>query len=305
MRNVVIDFSVVILLYNGEEIAMKHTVDSVLNQKGCTYEIILADDCSTNSCLQETKAYLEEKGCCQYKVVAHPKNVGTVRNISDALQQAKGQYVKCIGVGDMLYDEHTLSDIAAYMKQSDCAMCFGKTVSFYWEEEQMRKVLIPCPADIKAFRDKKTDRINRNIIQNHGWIIGVSMYYNTAKYIQYLEEILDVVRYCEDLLQVILLLHGEEIGYYPYPVVYYEVGSGISTNAGNGNSGRMLQDHNTFWETMAKCYPNRLLVQKGAKMQQYQSISQASQRQRKIIIHNFDYVLMCLRTRFQKKLYQE
>ena len=98
------DFSVIILCYNSKWNALKQTIDSVLCQKNISFEIILADDASTNDCLQKAENYLKNRGFLSYKVLAHEQNVGTVQNLTDALEETTGKYVKGIGACDLLFD---------------------------------------------------------------------------------------------------------------------------------------------------------------------------------------------------------
>lgn len=297
------EFSVMILCYNPEKDALRKTIDSVLVQKGVGWELILADDCSGNGCLEFAKEYLEGRGHPDYKVMAHEKNVGTVQNIYDAIQLAEGRYIKCIGAGDLLLEDTTLKKVYDYMQETSCTMCFGKMQAYRMNREDVEKVDYFWPPDIGAFIGRRQKRIERNVVRNHGWIPGASMFYDTAKFKKGLEEITGTVKYCEDLLQVLLLVHQERIAYFPCGTVYYEMGSGISTNNNGGNSGRMQNDHKNFWEYAVRKYPGDKLVRQGYRMYRYEGMPQANRRRLTIIVRNPGYVLMLIRTLFQHKLY--
>ena len=297
-------FSVILLLYNSENDAIKKTIDSIICQKDINAEIILSDDCSKNQCTDYAVNYLKEKAYADYKLLTHPENVGTTQNIYDALKLVSNKYVKCIGAGDLLFSENTLSDIYDFMELEKCTMCFGKIQAFYVDENG-NNCLIPyfLPSDIKSFQKGNTDKIKDNIIKNHGWIIGASMFYETEGFKKYLQQILGTVRYCEDLLQVSLLLNDEKISLYPKGAVYYEVGSGISTTS-TGPSKRLVKDHSKFWNMLIKKYPDNKLVKKGYYMQKLQSIDEPLRRKLAIILHNPGYIIMMLKTKLQKKRYE-
>ncbi len=297
-------FSVILLLYNSDNDAIKKTIDSIVCQKDVEAEIILSDDCSKNQCVEYAVEYLKDIGYNNHKVLTHPENVGTTQNIYDALELVSNKYLKCIGAGDLLYSENTLSDIYDFMEAEKCTMCFGKIQAFYVDENG-NNCLIPyfLPSDIKAFQKGKADTVKANIIKNHGWIIGASMFYETSGFKKYLAQILDSVRYCEDLLQVTLLLNDEKISLYPKGAVYYEVGSGISTNQ-SGPSPRLVKDHSKFWSMLIKKYPDNKLVKKGYYMQRLQSINEPLRRKLAIILHNPGYIIMMLKTKAQKKRYE-
>ncbi len=297
------EFSVIVLCYNSERKALYRTLASVLNQKNIDMEIILADDASSNHCVQEGIEYLNSKQYSSYKIKKHNKNVGTVQNILDALALAEGEYVKCIGAGDMLYGESTLQQVYAFMQKTGCTMCFGKMQAYHEKESRIEKLPFFVPADIKSHQKGNLRRIQTNIIQHHGWIAGASMFYHTDKFMTYLPTLLGTVRYCEDLLQIILLINDEPIAYMDSGLMYYEIGSGISTNTGSGNSARMQGDHDRFWALLQKQYPANGLIQKGSKMHRLECITPEKKRQLQIILHNPGYVCMMLRTKLQKHRY--
>lgn len=298
------DFSVMVLCYNSEEKALKSTLDSILCQKDINFEIILADDASKNDCVAIAKDYLKYNNFSDYKVMAHEENVGTVQNIYDALKLAEGRYVKCIGTGDLLFEEYTLCKLAKFMDTEQCTMCFGKMQAYNYEDGKLHLMTLTVPQDITAFYQKNTDRIAKNIIQNHGWIAGASMFYNTKEFLSLLKELLGTVRYCEDLLQVNLLLHNKKISFFPYAAVYYEVGTGISTNNGNGNSNRVKNDHDQFWDMMVNKYHDSKMVHIGNTMNELIYIKSFPKKLISMIMKNPGYLVMCLKTKLQIKQYE-
>lgn len=297
-------FSVIILLYNAQWKPLRMTLNSVLGQTGVELEIILADDASRNDCLKQTEEYLEQKGFSDYKVMHHEENVGTVCNIYDALELATGQYVKAIGAGDLLFEADTLCKVAAFMDREKPAMCFGKMQAYYMEDGDMKKGLLTCPFDVEAFEINDLDRIQKNIIQNHGWIVGASMFYDTKKFLAYLKQIRGVVRYCEDWLQIVLLLNREKISYFPEGIEYYESDSGISTNPGNGNSERIRNDHIRFWNWLSEEYGEHKLIRKGYTYHRCEIIQNGILRKIKVIMRSPRYLLMLFRTLKQKEKYR-
>ena len=155
----------------------------------------MADDGSSNNCMDEAVKYLEEKKYKNYKVLNHPKNVGTVQNLYDALLLATKKYVHSIGAGDLFYSETTLKEIYDHMTKEKSDMSFGKVQGFYKDEAGCIKQFPYClPADIKAFEKKNYKRMQKDIIQNHGWIVGASMFYKTEVLMKYIKTILGKVR---------------------------------------------------------------------------------------------------------------
>ena len=299
------EFSVILLLYNSTKESVRRTLASILCQEKVDWELILSDDGSSNNCLQEAEEYLLEKHYSNYKVKRHPQNVGTVQNIADAMELVEGKYVKCIGAGDLFFERFTLKTVYDYMeKDDDASMCFGKMQAYSEKDSRLKLSPISCPPDILAFKKKNIKRIQQNIIKNNGFISGASMFYRSDKFKLYLESLLGVVTYCEDLLQIILLLNNERIIYLDDGLIYYEMGTGISTNTNIGNSIRMKHDFEEFWNMIIKKYPENSLLKSGRNLYHRECIPEKRKRQLQVIIFNPGYVFMLLRTFFQKKIYE-
>ena len=82
-------FTVAISAYNIENY-VKRAIDSVLNQTFKNYELLVIDDCSTDSTMKVIKEVVGEKA----KILQTKKNSGTAaasRNI--AIENAKGEYL--------------------------------------------------------------------------------------------------------------------------------------------------------------------------------------------------------------------
>lgn len=79
--------SIVMPVYNNFELT-KHCIDSINNAKLKTnYEIIIADDCSTDETQNIEKYY------SNVKLIRPDKNLGFLLNVKNAIQHAKGEYI--------------------------------------------------------------------------------------------------------------------------------------------------------------------------------------------------------------------
>ena len=299
-----IDFSVIVLCYNCEDNALAHTLNSIICQEEVDFEVILADDASSNACLSFGEKLLQDKEFSKYKVLSHPVNVGTVQNIYDAMEMAEGRYVKCIGAGDLLFSTTTLKDIKRFMDKESCAMCYGRMQAYRYNQEAIEYLDYPVPSDIYAHIKGDKKRIKKNIVENHGWIPGASMFYDTPKFKEYLKEIIGVVRYCEDLLQVSLLMEDEKLSYYPYGAMYYELGTGISTNKESGSYKRIKKDHQDFFEAMGERYKGDKYIKKSIVMHKFTYMEGFGKKLIYILVNNPRYLLTIIRTKLQKGRYK-
>ena len=80
--------SVILPTYNGEKY-LAETLESVLNQTYTNLEIIIVDDCSTDSTIDIIKSYNDER----IKLYVNEKNLGIGDNTNKALSLATGEFI--------------------------------------------------------------------------------------------------------------------------------------------------------------------------------------------------------------------
>ena len=100
-------FTVAISAYNIENY-VKRAIDSVLNQTFKNYELLVIDDCSTDSTVEVIKQVVGQNA----KILQTKKNSGTAaasRNI--AIENAQGEYLLFLDGDDDLYSNETLKEI--------------------------------------------------------------------------------------------------------------------------------------------------------------------------------------------------
>ncbi len=99
--------SVIVLTYNQEQ-TIGRALDSVLAQK-CeyTYEIVLADDCSTDSTPDICRRYAEEYPD-KIRYIANSTNKGILDNYFDCVLDARGEYIADCAGDDFWTDERKL-----------------------------------------------------------------------------------------------------------------------------------------------------------------------------------------------------
>ena len=100
-------FSIIICAYNIESY-IKRAINSVLNQTFNDYELIVADDCSTD----DTLKIVRELGNDKIKILKTEINTGTAggtRNLG--LKEAIGEYILFLDGDDTFYNENVLEKI--------------------------------------------------------------------------------------------------------------------------------------------------------------------------------------------------
>jgi glycosyltransferase involved in cell wall biosynthesis len=82
-------FSICIPTYNSGAL-VAYAIDSALKQDFSDYEILIVDDKSTDTTLQEINKYAALENVC---IVVNDKNLGLTANWNKCLQLAKGKYI--------------------------------------------------------------------------------------------------------------------------------------------------------------------------------------------------------------------
>ncbi|MBW2938905.1 glycosyltransferase family 2 protein [Aureisphaera sp. CAU 1614] len=133
-----IRFSVVIPLYNKENY-VEATLKSVLNQRYENFEILIVNDCSTDSSLEKVNSFIDKR----IKIIQHPINKGLSASRNTGIQNATADYVAFIDADDLwkpTFLEKMNSLIGTYQNQTSV---FASTYEITFGEE--RKVMFPFP----------------------------------------------------------------------------------------------------------------------------------------------------------------
>ena len=142
-------FTVAISAYNIENY-VKRAIDSVLNQTFKNYELLVIDDCSTDSTMEVIKQVVGQNA----KILQTKKNSGTAaasRNI--AIENAQGEYLLFLDGDDELYSNETLKEIDEHIKENKYDIIYlgyenvGHTENYYRisnKENSTREARLIC-----------------------------------------------------------------------------------------------------------------------------------------------------------------
>lgn len=95
--------SVVMAAYNGERF-ISLQIESILNQTHSDFELIIADDCSTDMTPQIIKDYCSKDK--RIKFVQNQKNLGFKKNFENLLSYAKADYIAFCDQDDIWSENH-------------------------------------------------------------------------------------------------------------------------------------------------------------------------------------------------------
>lgn len=263
------EMSVIIIQYNPQWEKIKRTIKSIAMQKDCDFEVIISDDGSKEDLFMESKKLLNALGMVSYAFVKSKENGGTVNNVIQGLERARGKYVRVIAPGDCLYAEDTLCHICNFMRKNNAKETFGKIAGY--SEERNYAVNVQIPLDTSIYNDKKdVDVILKHLLEYSDNISGASYSWEREYYLECLKKIQNKVRFLEDCANVFTILDGYEIHYMDEYVTLYEMGTGISTNGDNMWLGRLKEDWLNFYEVVEREYPRCKNVHRAKRIMKMQ-----------------------------------
>jgi len=110
-------FTVCVATYNQMNY-LEVTLKSIFKQKYKNIEVIIADDCSRDFDEKKIINIIEKynKNKFEYKIIHNKNNLGTVKNLNNALDYATGDYILFFAGDDALYDENVIDNFVKSFK---------------------------------------------------------------------------------------------------------------------------------------------------------------------------------------------
>lgn len=109
--------SILVPIYNHQNY-VEFCLESIKNQKNCVIELLICDDCSTDSSYETAKIWVNKnKNCFQsVKLFRNKENLGVARTCNEMIKHSSGKYIKVIASDDMLIPD-SLEKFIIYMEK--------------------------------------------------------------------------------------------------------------------------------------------------------------------------------------------
>ena len=120
--------SIIIPFYNRINLLVE-SLESVINQTYNNYEIIIVDDCSTDSYLNEIYLLLE-KSLNPFIILKTYKNLGPSNARRVGLKFIRGNYIQYLDSDDILSSDKIYLQVEQLKKDKQLLMSYGHTVTF-------------------------------------------------------------------------------------------------------------------------------------------------------------------------------
>lgn len=280
-------FSIIVPTYNSQLSKVFLTIESILRQDFNDYEIIVTDDGSDKDNFYKIEEYLLSRNFKNYTFIKHEKNVGTVKNMQNAYINCKGEYIKGLGPGDLLYSEKTLSKLSIFLDSRDSNFAFGRLRAYHLENNMVNYDEFVAPPNNLIYSYEKKYKAIKNILERKLYISGSTMVFR-KKYILQNKFNLKNVKYCEDIVQVLVAINEDKIDFFDSNIIWYEYGSGISTDKKQSQSFKqeLDQDHINFYTDLNKQFPQNKMVEKAFEDMKLNSINNPIKRKLLKLINN-------------------
>jgi len=134
--------SVVMTVYNAEKY-LRDAIDSVLRQTEKNFELIIVNDCSTDTSEEIIKTYLSDE---RIKYFKNEKNMRVSKTRNFGVSQAKGEYVAFIDSDDVWLDVK-LEKQLAHMETTGAKICYS-SYGFISDDGVMQNKVFDVPEKV-------------------------------------------------------------------------------------------------------------------------------------------------------------
>lgn len=208
-----INCSVVMTVYNAEKY-LRDTIESVLRQTEKNFELIIVNDCSTDSSEEIIKEYMSDDRIRYFK---NEKNLKVSKTRNFGVSKAESDYVAFVDSDDIWLD-NKLEKQLAFMKAHDAQICYS-SYGFISDDGTMKNKVFDVP---KMVTFKKL--LKQNVITPSASIFKKEL---LLKYPFYADKV------HEDFVAFLQMLKNEKICAYGIadPLILYR----LTTNSKSRN----------------------------------------------------------------------
>lgn len=137
--------SVVMTVYNAEKY-LKDAIDSVLRQTEKRFELIIVNDCSTDSSEEIIKSYADKR----IRYFKNEKNLKVSKTRNFGVSQAKTNLIAFIDSDDVWLD-NKLEKQLAFMKKTGAKICYG-ACGFIDDDGTLQNKIFDVPESVSFKR---------------------------------------------------------------------------------------------------------------------------------------------------------
>ena len=241
------EVSIVIPVYNQFEYTYNCLLSIKKNTVGCTYEVIVADDCSTDN-VREL-----EKIVTGANIIHNKKNLKFLLNCNNAANQAKGKYILFLNNDTQVQPNWLRPMIMLMEEQPDIGMTGSKLLFPNGRLQEAGGIIWKDASAWNYGRGKNPDKPEFNYIKDVDYISGASIMIRRELWekiggfdVRY------VPAYYEDSdLAFMVRQQGFRVVYQPQSVVVHFEGISNGTDTNQGLKAYQVENRQKFAEKWA------------------------------------------------------
>jgi glycosyltransferase involved in cell wall biosynthesis len=115
---------------------LPRAIESVLAQRGVDWELVIADDCSTDGSWEAAARFADPR----IRLIQNERNLGMVRNRNVALRAARGRFVKPLHADDFLLSPDALARMSAQLETNPAASLVASPMQFVNQAGEAEKI---------------------------------------------------------------------------------------------------------------------------------------------------------------------
>lgn len=163
--------SIITPLYNSEKF-IEETIKSVLNQTYNNWEMLIVDDCSTDSGVEIVEKYQKKDN--RIKLLKNNMNVGVSKTRNKAINLSKGKYIAFLDSDD-LWRKNKLEKQIGFMENKNIMLSYTTYRKINEDGSKRGTINVPDKLNYKQLLKGNlmgclTVVINKNIIENSKFI---------------------------------------------------------------------------------------------------------------------------------------
>ena len=133
------------------------------------------------------------------------------------------------------------------------------------------------PKNYRAYTIENSSIRQHSIIRKYlvyeDWLFGAAQFYKKECIKKYLNIIAGLVKYCEDVITLLMFIDNVSYVYVTEPILLYEYGTGISTSGTKSNKIRIAIDQMAFCDIICSYSPQYKSIAKRRKKRIYLTIT--------------------------------
>lgn len=229
-------------MYHPDPEKLIYTINSVLVQREIKPQIVISDDGSLSFDFVKIIEYFEQCGFHDYVICALEKNSGTVKNFNNGIKYCKGEYVKPISPGDILYGAFVLRNWVDFIRANAADVSFANVIYHHFNKKKIVPIKVKAHPQIIDLYYKNLWSYNYLIFDDI--VVGAATIVKTEVMREFEGYLKDKVIYADDNAYRLMAYRKKKMCYFDTDAVLYEYGTGMSTSGQKVWSERLDKDWN-------------------------------------------------------------